>query len=78
MNDIEVTWEEARNSADKLFSMYINTNILDETKYVYDNYLPFLISKIFEVAYVENIDRTSEDMQVLFKAYDQLHRKGYI
>lgn len=78
MNDIEVTWEEARNSADKLFSMYINPNILDETKYVHDNYLPFLISKIFEVAYVENIDRTSEDMQVLFKAYDQLHRKGYI
>lgn len=78
MNDIEVTWEEARNSADKLFSMYINPNILDATKYVYDNCLLFLISKIFEVAYVKNIDRTSEDMQVLFKAYNQIERKGYI
>lgn len=78
MNDIEVTWEDARNSADKLFSVYINRNIIDATESVYNNNLPSLIFKIFEVAYVKNIDRALEDIQVLLKAYDQLHRKGYI
>ena len=67
MNDIEVTWEDARRSADKLFSVYINRNIIDATESVYNNNLPSLIFKIFEVAYVKNIDRTSEDMQFFLR-----------
>jgi hypothetical protein len=73
-----VTWNEARNSADRLYKILLSQDVDNCTEVVYNGNLPRLMSLIFEVAYIQDYDRSTEDMQVLLKATKQLTKKGCI